>query len=387
MKRQQDEMGAGQSAPRTASERSGHSRRGFLQTVGVGTAALGALPVAGAASSSSKPRLVFIYDDGYRADYTQTFSVHQKMDAPACAALPSSVLGRSEEFLTPEQLTEMSDAGWEVMSHGVSHEALGAVKLTQGVESGDSRLYVESTVHARTPHEVEILQGDKRVVRKLAGKGEDDTGSYVELKSAVKQSFDAGARMRFTEEVIRSVLSDSKKSLEKQGFDVSNLVLPYGRHDDRTLSLVKDYYDSVANVQSGGINPGEALQPYRLQRAYFRTDVMSKEELTGFMDRVASRNALGILGGHSRNPNLTGERIQLAIKLAQERDIEIVTLSTALAELGITDGKTSGESSPSNESSPSDESESGNETADRNGSDSGGSALDSFFDWLLSLFS
>lgn len=381
MKRQYDEADTEMRAA-TPSPGTDPSRRGFLRTVGAGTLALGGASLSGTLSpSESTARLVFIYDDGYREDYTETFSVHQQMDVPACAAVPSSNVGQSEQFLTADQLGEMTGAGWEVLSHGVEHEALGAVQVTQAVESGDERVYVDSTVHGRVPREVELLAGDKRAVARIDGKGEDDTGGYLTLKSAVDESFETGARVRYTEAVTRSVLENSRASLGEQGFDVSSLVLPYGRYDDRTLSLAEEYYDSVANVRRGGINGGTAAQPYRLSRAYFREDVMTEQELTDYMDKVASRNALGVLGGHSRNPNLTGERIQLAIELAQERDIEIVTLRTALSEFGLADtSPTDGGTATGNDT--------GSDTASPDGDENGGgSVIDRFFDWLMALFS
>lgn len=382
MSRQHDAQASTQ--PPIAEFTSGPTRRGFVKAVGGGAVALGGLSASGsAAAQESKPRLVFTYDDGYVQDYTQTFAVHQQLDAPACAAVPSANVGRSNEFLSEDQLTEMSDAGWEVMSHGVNHESLGPVSLTESVSADATKLYTDSTVLARTPDDVEIYAGDTQVVRTLAGSGEDDTGQFLELESAVGQSFEAGAQVRFTEKVVRNVLEESKQSLSDRGFAVNSLVLPYGRYDDRTLSLIQEYYDAVPNVQRGGINPGAALRPYRLSRAYFDEDRMTESELESFMDRVASRNAVGLLGGHSRNDALTGDRIQLAIELAQERDIEIVTLNTALQELGFV------ESTPTPSETPT-ATDSGSETpsaSPTSGGSGGGSFFGGLIEWLLSLFS
>ena len=335
--------------------------------------------------------MVFVYDDGYVEDYTQTFTIHQKFDAPACAAIPSTALGRSEEFLSEEQLREMADAGWEVMSHATSHEALGPVTVTEPVEPGDTRLYVDSTVLGRTPNDAEILQGDERVVRKVTGDGEDETGGYLTLDSAVEQSFSAGeTRVRFTEEVVRRALKESKDSLEQRGFDVTNFVYPYGRYDQRTKSIVEEHYNAVANAHPGGLNTAAALDPYELRREYFHTGTMSEDELGEYMDRVASRNTLGLLGGHIRNEELTGERVQLAIEMAQERNLEIVTLQQALEDFGVYEPTATPTSSPSPTSStePSDAGGTSESTAtpSANGGGGGLPVVDGFFDWLASLF-
>lgn len=363
---------------------SGPSRRGFMRAVGGGAVALGALSATGgvAAQDSSKPRLVFTYDDGYVQDYTQTFSVHQQFDdVPACMAIPSSNIGSSSEFLSESQVSEMTDAGWELMSHGINHEAIGPVSLTAPAKSGDTKLYTDSTVLARTPNDVEIYDGSNSVVRTLTGDGEDDTGSYLELESKVGQAFPEGAQVRFTEEVVRNVLETSKQSLQQHDRPVNGFVLPYGRFDDRAISLVKEYYQAIPNVHRGGMNPGAALRPYRLSRRYFDEERMTEDELKDFLDRVASRNALGLLGGHSRNQALTGERIQRTIELAQERDIEIVTLTTALQDLGFIEQTATPSESPTTTGSETPGEADGGES-----SDGGGSFLDRFLDWLLGLF-
>lgn len=315
----------------------GVSRRRCLVSVGAGVAALAGPTVGSAgATTGSNGKLVFVYDDGYQEDYTQTFLIHQEEGVPGCLAIPSANVDRGPAFLTEEQVTEMTDAGWEVMSHGVSHEALGSVTVVSDVEPDDTRVYVDSTVPGRTPHEVEIFDAEKRAVASLTGRGEDDAGGYLTLESSVGASFGAeDTRVRFTEEVVRRVLSESRRSLGERGFDVTNFVLPYGSYDQRTLELLPEYYQAVANVRHGGINGGAAADPYRLGRAYFRRGSMTEAELTRHLDRVAKIDGLAILGGHSRHPKLTGERIRTAIRQAKERDIAVVTLRTALQELGI----------------------------------------------------
>jgi peptidoglycan/xylan/chitin deacetylase (PgdA/CDA1 family) len=369
------------------------TRRGCIRSIGAGALAAGGLSVSGtAAAQESNGKMVFVYDDGYVEDYTQTFTIHQQFDAPACTAIPSDALGRSEAFLSEAQLHEMADAGWEVMSHATSHEALGSVTVTEPVEAGDTRVYVDSTVLGRTPNDAEILQGDTRVVREITGDGEDDTGGYLTLDSAVDESFSAGeTRVRFTEEVVRRVLKESKDSLEQRGFDVTNFVYPYGRYDQRTESLVKEYYNAVANAHPGGLNTAAALNPYDLRREYFHTGTMSEQQLAEYMDRVASRNTLGLLGGHIRNPELTGERVQLAIEMAQERNLEIVTLQEALEDYGVYEPTATPTSSPTRTARPEQSGPGGTPASPatptpKRGEGGGIPIVDGVFDWLAGLF-
>lgn len=364
------------------------TRRNCMRAMGAGAAAVGGLSMVGSVGAQqTSGRMVFVYDDGYAEDYTKTFQIHRQNDAPACAAVPSAAIGRSDAFLTEGQLTEMTEAGWEVMSHAVSHDALGHVGVTQPVEPGDTKVYVDSTVMGRTPHPAEIYTGEKQVVRKITGKGEDSTGGYLTLESTVGKSFAAdGTRVRFTEDVIRNVLETSKQSLEDRGFDVTNFVYPYGRYDERTESLVKEYYQAVANAHPGGYNPAIGLDPYDLRREYFHTETMTEEEIGAYMDEVASRDTLGLFGGHIRNPDLTGQRIQTAIRMAQERNLEIVTLREALQDLGVYEATPTSSTTPT--ATPANRQ--GRGTPGSNGtstpSSSGGSFIDGLLHWLANLF-
>lgn len=313
------------------------TRRQCLVSVGAGVTALSAPSlVAAGETTETNPKLVFIFDDGYKEDYTQTFPVFQDEGVPACIATPSANVDRGPKFLTGKQVTEMTGAGWEVMSHGVKHESLGSVRVTQDISSDDTRVYVHRNALGRTPHEVEIYNDEKRTVASLTGLGQDDTGKYLTLESSVGTSFGAsGTRLRFTEEVTRKVLSKSKRSLGERGFDVSSFVLPYDTHDQRTLDLAREYYEAIPNVRHGGINGGRAANPFGLIRTYFRPGFMTESELNEYLDRVVKVNGLAIFGGHSRHPRMTGERIQTAIKGAKERNIDVVTLHTALQDFGL----------------------------------------------------
>ena len=376
-------------ATRDQTDALGMTRRNCIRSMGAGAAALGGLSVSGSVTAQeTSGRMVFVYDDGYVEDYTQTFTIHQQLEVPACAAVPSSVIGRNEKFLTQDQLTEMADAGWEVMSHAVAHDALGAVDLVEPAQPDDTRLYVDSTVHGRTPHMAEIYQGNTRVTRKITGNGQDDTGGYLTIDSEVGKSFPAGqTRVRFTKDVVDRVLRKSKAQLEEMGHDVSNFVYPYGRYDDRAKSLVKEHYNAVANAFPGGYNATIGIDPYELHREYFHTNTMTEQDISNYMDEVASRDTLGLFGGHSRNPDLPGERIQTAIEMAQERNLEIVTLQEALEHFDIYESTPTATSTPTPTPSGRQGQTTPTATPTPNSNDGGGiPILDGFLDWLASLF-
>jgi peptidoglycan/xylan/chitin deacetylase (PgdA/CDA1 family) len=70
-------------------------------------------PVAGAI-----PLVTFIFDDGDDTDYLVGKKIFADQGAVACSAITTGWIN------TPDQIRAMRDAGWEIMSHTVSHPNL-----------------------------------------------------------------------------------------------------------------------------------------------------------------------------------------------------------------------------------------------------------------------
>jgi len=107
------------------------------------------------------PALVIEYDDSPGTDYTLAFYVHQYMQDKYGEKIPgniAAVSGRfsetrddrafygfwhSDRVLTKEQMQEMVDDGWEVVSHSRSHAYLKSVLSTnERVNTNDDKIYV-----------------------------------------------------------------------------------------------------------------------------------------------------------------------------------------------------------------------------------------------------
>jgi hypothetical protein len=131
---------------------------------------------------------------------------------------------------------------------------------------------------------------------------------------------------------LRKEIVESKADLEGMGFEISNFILPYGRYGDRSLEMIEEHYDAIANYQRGGINRVGEFDPYRMSRRYLIDG--SEEELASWMDEVARGGVIGLLGVHARHEELTADRIRTAIRMAKQRDVEIVTLEQALVDAG-----------------------------------------------------
>lgn len=329
-------------------------RRGFLTAAATGGAAVTSRSQSGTATpTESSGALAFVYDDSPREDFTETFPIHRQAGVPGCVAAVTERLG-TEGHLSVGDLREMESAGWEVMSHTVRHRGLGSLWVTEPVDAGDARIYTVSNRHGKYPGDpVLVFDGETAAAASVAGRGADDTGEYVALHNPIGESFDAETtRIRYTSGRIRESLRESKRHLERDGFDVSNLVLPYDMTGPRVRNLVPEWYDAVANGRYSGPRLNDATtDPLRLRRTYFNADRMSTAELGGYLDAVAENDGLGILAGHSHL--LSAERIRTAIRMAEERNVAIRTLRDALSErtagvADVADGSTEWARRPSN---------------------------------------
>lgn len=328
-----------------ASERAFPStRRTFMKTTGAGAiaAASGSVLSAGTAAAQDEyaGMVVFTYDDSPTEDYRKTYPIHDEYDAPACVAACPGLMDGSRDFLLPGQLKEMHESGWEVMSHTLEHRNLGEVPITRDVEPGDTEVYVQSNVNGRYAGDPLLLSdGSTEVTATVAGRDSDGDDQYLIVEEPIDTalSSDANAWVRYTEEFTGYVLEEAKAQLEEWGATVTGFVYPYGRYDGLVERLVPEYYEAVPNARTarGGLNPVYRPDPLRLRRAYFEEGAMTEEELAAFMETVANEPDFGILGGHSHYDGLTEERIGLAIELARENDLKIVTLQEALKELGV----------------------------------------------------
>lgn len=100
-------------------------------------------------SLDQRPAIVIEYDDSPRTDYTLAFDVHKIMEdrhgvkVPGNIAVISDFIGRPEN-LTKAQIQEMSDAGWEVVSHTRSHAYLKSELTTfRRAKTYDTKIYVD----------------------------------------------------------------------------------------------------------------------------------------------------------------------------------------------------------------------------------------------------
>ncbi|WIV68555.1 polysaccharide deacetylase family protein [Natrialbaceae archaeon AArc-T1-2] len=286
-------------------------------------------------SEDSNGMVVFTYDDSPIEDYTQTFSIHQEYEVPGNAAVNPGQMGSSDSYLTPDQLEEMVDAGWDVLSHTYKHRALGKIRLDQSLEPGDERVYVDRNRHGRFDEDpLVIFDEENRIATEVAGRGSNDTGEFIELTNSVSTYISDTGYTKYPEWKIQEVLEKTDTQLAEWGFDVSGFVYPYGRYDGVAEEIVRDHYDAVVNHRwGGGLNEIEGLDPTTMRRMYIEEDAASEEDIEVFLDKAVENDVLAIFGAHSQYETMTEERTRFTIESVLARDLEITTLSEAMTRI------------------------------------------------------
>ncbi|ADJ13716.1 polysaccharide deacetylase [Halalkalicoccus jeotgali B3] len=314
-----------------------------MRAIGAGAATIGVSGLSGTAGAQEDAEpagyLSLIYDDGPVEDY-EMYRVHQQYGVPGCTAACPGLLNSSENWLSSGQVLEMSDNGWEFMSHTIRHRALGEIPIVEDIATGDTRIYPEATLHGRFEGDpIVVFDEELEAEATVAGNGEDDTGPYIELESGIDESFTAGSdtRVRYTEEFLRQILTESKAGLEEyvREDQVTNLIYPYERDDGLVSELAPEYYVATPTRDGVGLNPEYNPDPYGLGRRYMETDRMTESDIETFLDNVAEEPDYGILAGHSEYDTLPPERVDFVLQQAQERNIQVVTVQEALDIFGV----------------------------------------------------
>lgn len=87
------------------------------------TGCVASAPRHAALPAASAPLFTFVFDDGNDTDYLVAKDIFEEQGAVACSAITTGWIG-STDHLSVAQILALRDAGWEIMSHTVSHPNL-----------------------------------------------------------------------------------------------------------------------------------------------------------------------------------------------------------------------------------------------------------------------
>lgn len=74
--------------------------------------------------------VTIMFDDGELSTYEEALPAMEKQGWPASSVVITKMVGE-EEFMSWEQIKELQAKGWEIVSHGLSHEDLTAMSTEQ----------------------------------------------------------------------------------------------------------------------------------------------------------------------------------------------------------------------------------------------------------------
>ncbi len=98
-------------------------------------------------------RICFHFDDGDLSHYKKAFPIFQEVGAVGCIALIADrCFGDNPQYINIEMAREMQAAGWEILSHSVTHARLDQPDLTESAiyEIAESRRRLEAAgLHIR----------------------------------------------------------------------------------------------------------------------------------------------------------------------------------------------------------------------------------------------
>lgn len=134
------------------------------------TAACSSAPFRSAAQPAAPPPLVsFVFDDGNDTDYLVAQPIFARHGAVASSAVTVNRIG-TPESLTAEQIRALERAGWEIMSHTVSHPRLTRLEPT-AIEDELLRSQHElAAVGVKVANLVYPYNSNNALVREIAGR-------------------------------------------------------------------------------------------------------------------------------------------------------------------------------------------------------------------------
>lgn len=285
------------------------------------------------------PMLVIMYDDGAVEDYEVAFPVHQRHGVPGVVAANSSTLNTPHN-LTVDQLKEMENAGWEVVNHGKYHAALDNRKVERKINRGDTKIHVHLPYRVKEQYEYLLynqMTGREEVVDvvNIHVNHDNRKRGYLEIESGTENAYPVrGTYLRLTPGAAREEIVTGKKELLDLGFNVTNYTYSYNAYEDWSKEMVSRYHNASRSNTGGKllfnrINR-EPLNRYALYSTNFEIDKISDEQINFLLGQTARNGGLTILWAHTWSDNFTRERLNRIIRLAKEKNIQIVTLEEAI---------------------------------------------------------
>ncbi len=222
-------------------------------------AVLGVVLWAAATSPCRAGMVSLTFDDGLSSVYSEAYPVLKRHNLKATVGMVvNRITSGNDDYISLQEAHELQDAGWEIASHGLTHQR--PIDIPQYFEDE----VVEGWEPDGTNAEVYEAKYDYHSVAGLLENGKP-LKEFTRLEDVRRAKgsfyFDRliGALhvhpfnpMNAEREDIRSYsyqreLCESKIALEKLGFKISTYITPFNYWTEEMASLSKLYYSQVAN--------------------------------------------------------------------------------------------------------------------------------------------
>lgn len=278
------------------------------------------------------PAVIIVYDDGCIQDFTKSFPVHQKVNAPAVSAVNPETIGNRDR-MSLDHLRQLHSAGWEVASHGLYHAHLGQLKTTSRPEKGDKSIEVDNAYlidkrYRYCLHDIEAKKNEKIDIKDIVT---DNKKHSIILKNKIKYNYSRKSYIVMHEKSMYKEIVESKYKLLKLGFSGVSFVYPYNGSSRQAQNIVRKHYVFARAGRAEKESFPEAfinippIECRKLKGACFEKDLITDKDLETLLVKTAQLRGLLILYGHSGNENFCPQRLKHVLKTAKDLNVNIVT--------------------------------------------------------------
>ena len=293
------------------------------------------------------------FDDGLASVWREAYPVLKSRGLTATVAVISRKLTSDDpDYMTPAEVHTLAAAGWEVASHGLTHQHPVDVPQTLADEVLSGLVPAESGSPVLQVHypwqEVTVVLADGAELKPEASYEdmEQTPGSYYFDQTISELSVHPAAGPTRPGELragsYERELSQSKDELAALGFATKAYIRPYNHWTRESMDLTRKYYDVVATGGERPNRPGD-FTPLDVARYNVLSTTQVADVVTLIRREAKKNNAWVVLCLHGVEERLGWEPWPAA-RLAELADwlvksgLPVVTLSQGAARLAAESG-------------------------------------------------
>ncbi|MBF0481106.1 MAG: polysaccharide deacetylase family protein [Desulfovibrionaceae bacterium] len=302
------------------------------------------LTLLAAGSQALATMVSLTFDDGLAGAYNSAYPVLKKYGAPGVSGI---ITGRidpaNDDYMSWEQIRELSAAGWEIVSHSVNHARPIQVPV----------FYSQEPIHGwtRDSPDAPIYQAhyDYELITGLFENGKP----LKEVETIKELNYKPGSFFfdRVIEELhirpfnppedpssldIRAFsyereMEQSKKDLIEHGIEAKTFVAPYNYWTDDVREASKRYYQ-YAVIGKGEDNRPGSYDPYGIKRF-----MVHKDDTVASLMRIVTQNAvdknswvifcLHGIGDNTGWEPWSADKLDKFVAWLRQENIDIVTVA------------------------------------------------------------